>query len=508
MEEREFYDAIHPLEINEYGAIFGEKKKKNLFGRIYDGFILGLDGIVCHLDRIVEAKYLDEFDRLVMIEQDGTRHGIDGFDMHMSCNLEELYALVKYLKPDLQDYMYYSAMDGAEMIHTALWGESPPKLKRADDTDISKFRFMIESCSKELKIDVKFSRLTMMDVWNMVCTDNIRNLWTEWLENLRWDGVPRLDRWFIDRLGASAPAIKDKKKEETYLTAVARAWFMGGVARGYKETKHEIVPVLIGAQGIGKSGFIRYTAFMDAWYRETMSNFDDDKEFVERTFGSKVIELAESKQLRTSSVEAIKMFISKSSDMFREAYARKSKVFRRHWIMIASSNESKLFIDKTGNRRFFPMFCDTEKITINYWDDMEERKEAEQVWAEAKVLYDEGNTWIFGPKDEINILAQIMQKNSTYDEDVWIAIEEYLDDPYNNLTGVGSKISKRDIYTKILGEDHRKPNKDVKYAVNSWVENNPCWENNPGLERYQNEFSDVVTPTRNVLTRYKISSSE
>lgn len=501
METECFEERIAPLMVNEFGAIHGDKKKKNLFGRIFDGYIIDLSGIVCHLDRVIEAVYIEESDTLLLVEQDGTRHKVMGFDSNMDCNLRDLYALVKYLKPDLSEYMYYSDMGGVEIVHTALWGESPPELKRADDTDISKFRYMIESCSRELNIEAKFSRLTMMDVWNMVCTDNVRNLWLEWLEDLEWDGVPRLDRWFIDRMGASAPALKDKEKELRYLTTVTRAWFMGGVARGYKETKHEIVPILIGAQGIGKSGFIRYTAYEDDWYRETMSNFEDDKEFAERTFGSKIIELAESKQLRTSSVEAIKMYISKSSDMFREAYARKSKVFRRHWIMIASSNESKLFIDKTGNRRFFPMFCDPEKITINYWNDMEERYEAKQVWAEAKVLYDQGNSWIFGPKDEINELAQIMQKNSTYDEDVWIAIDEYLDNPDNNLVAVGSKISKRDIYTVILGEDYRKPSKEVKYAVNSWVENNCNWKNNPDLERYKNEFAQDSYPTRNVLTR-------
>src|SRR5699024_4816481 len=60
-----------------------------------------------------------------------------------------------------------------------------------------------------------------------------------------WDGQKRAETLFIDYLGAD---------DNEYTRAVARKWLAGAVARIYEPgIKFEMVPVLQGKQGVGKS---------------------------------------------------------------------------------------------------------------------------------------------------------------------------------------------------------------------------------------------------------------
>lgn len=485
------------------GVISSEKK---IFGRIENNTLIGFGGTNVPLDSIKNAVINQITGQLLIVTNDDSSQEFHGKFKRLENSLSELIDILPFIASDINDCLYYDEMTGRDIVNTKLWGDSTPTIKKAEDADISKFRYLIETGCEKYGFKCSFSRETRMDAWIICCDKRKRNLWVEWLESLKWDGKPRLRRWFIDCLGACAPSLRNPKDEAYYIEEVTQAWFMGAVARAYKETKHEIVPVVIGKQGDGKSEFIRYTAYSEDWYRESISKFEDEKTFREKTEGAKIIELAESKQLRSANVEELKMFISKSSDVYREAYGRKSREFRRHWILVATSNDSKIFIDKTGNRRFFPFFCNMSKISRNYYDDVN-RDEVKQVWAEALVLYNNGAKCRFERDSEIARLSEIVQSNSTYDDDVWTAIDAYLDDPCHSYCKKGSMISKSEIYDIILDVDSRKPPKEVRYSVNSWVENNKSWEN-CSVKWYNGKTTKNVLVRKTDAVLYDLSDDE
>ncbi|MFG5501969.1 VapE domain-containing protein, partial [Enterococcus faecalis] len=74
----------------------------------------------------------------------------------------------------------------------------------------------------------------------------------KFIEAEKWDGIKRVERIFIDYLGV---------EDTEYTREVTKKWFTGAVARIYRPgVKFEIVPILSGAQGIGKSTLINKLA--------------------------------------------------------------------------------------------------------------------------------------------------------------------------------------------------------------------------------------------------------
>jgi predicted P-loop ATPase len=153
-----------------------------------------------------------------------------------------------------------------------------------------------------------------------------RNLFREWLESLKWDGKPRLRRWFIDGLGVTAPPLEETGQDQEYLESATEAWFLGAVNRQYEPTKVEIVPVFIGGEGIGKGNFLRYTAgYRDEWFIDTSATLRGagaEQKFLEGIKGRIIVELSESVQFSTKEdVELLKTFVSKTEDQSRKPYA-------------------------------------------------------------------------------------------------------------------------------------------------------------------------------------------
>lgn len=425
---------------------------------------------------------------------------VHGFIPKSTANksVSELVALLPVFIKDVDYGLYYDIMYQREMVDDHIWGNSKEKnVRPCVDADFAFFTMKIENGLNSLGWNGRYSRETREMAWNVHCNDHQVNTWLLWLKDLKWDGKPRVDTWFKDCLGATAPALKDPEAEFKYISSVTRALLVGAISRAFKETVVEVTPVLVGRQGDGKSSLVRFMAGpQQTWYRETNSDVSDAKTFCENVAGAKVVELAESKQLRTVNVEDLKMFISKSSDQFREAYGRKSKTFIRQWVMIATSNDIKIFVDKTGNRRFYPIICDRSRATYSFYDDMMkgDYSEVEQLWAEAYQMYLNGELCVIDVNSQVAKYAEVMQKAATFDDERWTAIEEYLDDPANNLTDVGARISRADIMTEVFGVDARNPPKEVSYSVTRWMEHNKDW-------RSLDMASYKGKTTRNVMQR-------
>jgi Virulence-associated protein E len=182
------------------------------------------------------------------------------------------------------------------------------------------------------------------DALRIICLDRIFDPVLDYLDNLRWDGVPRLDTWLIKYCGANDTALN---------RAIGRKVLVAGVRRVRSPgCKFDYITVLESdEQGIGKSTMLRLLAgdenFSDA---EIMGQ--DKRDQQESIQGIWIYEIAELEGMYKSEVTQMKLFASKQVDSARPAYGR-SRVDRpRRCIMVATTNERTYLRDTTGNRRY------------------------------------------------------------------------------------------------------------------------------------------------------------
>ncbi len=391
---------------------------------------------------------------------------------------------------DLEKCFWYDELTEKQMVDTAAFGKDMG-IRPMSDELMCIYHDCVERKLAAMGASGRLPSTSVRDeALNVMFADNHRNQFREWLEDLHWDGVPRICTMFRDLFGGTAPALrtmsgKTTVDEEKYLADVAEAWILGAVARAYEETKHEVVPVFIGTQGIGKGTVLKYLAGKDEWYRDTTVDFKDPGRFLDSIRGAIIVELGEGVQLDTDDLGTLKAFISKSSDHMRKAYARHDQVYPRHFIMAASSNTDTLFNDPTGARRFYPIYCDPAvqrahgKVIPSHGRPQKLQEEVEQIWAEARYLYMEGHKWYIADAEANERSVRMQSFCSTERESDIIA--EYLDDPLNGFADTGAIVSKAIVLTKVFGLDPpfmRIP-EDVNRAWKQWTSFCPGWERVP-----------------------------
>lgn len=216
----------------------------------------------------------------------------------------------------------------------------------------------------------------------------------EYFSNLKWDGVPRLETLLSDYLGA---------EDNCYTRAVIKKHLTAAVARIMRPgVKYDTMLVLSGPQGIGKSSFVRLLG--GDWYNDSLTTVSG-KEAYEQLQGSWLIEMGELTATKKADIEAVKMFLSKTEDIYRVAYGRRTSRFARQCVFFGTSNDKEFLRDKTGNRRFWPVDVGVQKCTKNIFEDLE--KERNQIWAEAYSLYKAGEKlYLEGPELEEAIKQQ------------------------------------------------------------------------------------------------------
>lgn len=200
----------------------------------------------------------------------------------------------------------------------------------------------------------------------------------EWLESLRWDGEERISYLLPLFLGCDP---------SDYNIAVMHLFMQGAVTRAYEPgTKFDYMPVLIGAQGLGKSMFLRRLAGDSEWYCDNFNTVEGDAA-AEKLRGMWIVELAELLATkRQKDVESIKAFVTSTVDTIRPKYARETEQRPRVCVFAGTTNNSHFLTDKTGNRRFLPVDCGVHEPAMSlFMDGVEEY--FEQAWAEAVHIY-------------------------------------------------------------------------------------------------------------------------
>lgn len=208
---------------------------------------------------------------------------------------------------------------------------------------------------------------------------------TAYLMGLVWDGVPRLDTIFIDYLGAS---------DEPYTRVVTRKQMVAAVARAMTPgVKHDEVLILAGPQGAGKSTML--STLGKGWYSDGLITFEG-KEAAELIQGVWISELGELASLNKSVSEIAKQFLSRTEDMYREPFGRRTARYPRRCVFFGTSNKDEFLRDLTGDRRYWPITVMETIPTKQVFTDLPD--EVDQIWAEAYVRWQLGET-LHLPKD-------------------------------------------------------------------------------------------------------------
>lgn len=248
----------------------------------------------------------------------------------------------------------------------------------------------------------------------IVSSQNRINDVKQYLQGLKWDGIKRVDRLLVDYLGA---------EDNAYSHAVIRKLLCAAVARAVKGgVKFDYMPILTGPQGIGKSTFLSILG--KEWFSDSLTTFEG-KEAAELIQGTWINEVGELTAFTKQETQTIKQFLSKTDDIYRAAYGRRTEKYPRRCVFCGTSNDSEFLKDSTGNRRFWPVDVGEHPAVKSVWKDLP--GEVDQIWAEAYMLYVLGEE-LYLPK-EIEALAEQQQEEHKESSGKEGLIWEFLEKP-------------------------------------------------------------------------------
>lgn len=230
--------------------------------------------------------------------------------------------------------------------------------------------------------------LNVMEVGQRLLKTAVENSYDplkDYLLGCQWDQTPRISDFLINYCGALQVDGNNGSLVD-YLRAISRKWFISAVARALSPgSKVDTVLVLEGKQGIRKSS--AFAVLGGTWFCDSqMVLGNKDTQLLSGC--SWIIELAELASLRKSDVEAQRAFLTSRIDKLRPPYGRKIEEFPRRCVFVGTTNSEQYLHDTTGNRRFWPVYC--EAIDLNAI-----KRDRDQLWAEAVYAYRAGELWYF-----------------------------------------------------------------------------------------------------------------
>ena len=229
-------------------------------------------------------------------------------------------------------------------------------------------------------------------------------------------------RRYLDHCAAHAKPHEDWEKiGNTFLgnshhlaTLAMQRMMIGAVARAYEPgCSMSWLPILVGAQGVGKSMFSRNLVPHDL-FSEITTPLDTLMREQYRLHVAWILELPEiDNYFQTKNIENFKNLITTRMDEVRYPYAALPSKLNRRFVMIGTTNRNQFLVDSTGNRRFVPL-----EIGAGFqvpWKRL--KQERDSIWAAAVHAYRSGQTYEFD-SGEIAAIADYIQEFG--DPDPWV----------------------------------------------------------------------------------------
>lgn len=286
------------------------------------------------------------------------------------------------------EFSYY----GVECQGALPWNPSD-KRRQWSDTDDSGMRWYVEA-------EYGIANLQkVQDGINLVAQAKSYDPLKDFIRAEKWDGVPRLDTVFIDFLGAEDNEYNRQVARKSHVAAVARALNPG--------TKFDIMTVLNGPQGMGKSTYLRKIS--GGWFNDGMQSFNG-KDAAEVIQASWIIEIGELVAMSKSETNRIKQFLSQNEDIYRRAYGRRVNEHPRRCVFFGTTNSYDYLKDPTGSRRFWPVdvFLNGKSTNKSVFTDLDAI--VPQLWAEAYHYYKKGENIMVFAEERLERMAEEMRE--------------------------------------------------------------------------------------------------
>lgn len=195
-----------------------------------------------------------------------------------------------------------------------------------------------------------------------------------WLNGRKWDGVPRIERFFSDIMGAV---------DTPYARALGRYLFTALVGRVLDPgVQADIVPILVGPQGTRKTSAVKALCpHPEAFTEINLMHRDDDT--ARKLRGTLIAELGELRGMQGRDAEDVKAFVTRTFEEWTPKYMEMQTRFYRRCVLIGTTNQSEFLADATGERRYAPVETLKEGVIDTAWI----AANRDQLWAEGALMY-------------------------------------------------------------------------------------------------------------------------
>lgn len=239
------------------------------------------------------------------------------------------------------------------------------------DLDMVQLRIILER--KHFKpIGREPARDALLAASSLHTFDSIR----DWVTGLRWDRVPRVESFLARYFGA---------EDTPYTRAVSRYWWTAQAGRAIEPgVQADMVPILKGEQGIGKTQALK--ALLPSLDNYVEINLQDDDDKLARVMrGALLGEIAELRGLRSRDAESIKAWITRQIEKWVPKFMEHATAYRRRLLLVATTNADDFLDDETGERRWLPV--ETGIIGSGEIDLAGLAADRDQLWAEGALLF-------------------------------------------------------------------------------------------------------------------------
>jgi predicted P-loop ATPase len=265
-----------------------------------------------------------------------------------------------------------------------------------------------------------------------------------YLRKLRWDRNYRIRYALHHFLGAEV---------NDYNEACLQLFMLGAVKRIFEPgAKFDLMLVLTGGQGAGKSTFLRFLAVRDEWFSDDLKKLDDEKVY-QRLAGHWIMEMSEMvATANAKSIEDIKSFLSRSKDTYKFPYDRYAADHLRQCVFAGTTNKMDFLpMDRSGNRRFLPVQVHPEQAETHILADEEaSRAYIDLMWAEIMAIYESG--------EYSTHLSREMEEKQAREQEKYMQEDTRAGQIYGFMeTYPGDKLCSKQLYKEALDHPYDEP---------------------------------------------------
>jgi hypothetical protein len=303
------------------------------------------------------------------------------------------------------------------------------------DADYTRLRISLENFGFRA-----ISHETIRQVVCLVADENQFDSAQIWLTSQAWDGVPRVETFLIKYFGA---------EDTPYIRAVANYIWTAMAGRVLVPgIKADMAPILVGAQGAGKSSGVAAMVPSIEFFTE-ISFHEKEDDLSRRMRGRLLAEISELRGLSTKDLESVKAFVTRTQESWVPKFREFAINYLRRIFLIGTTNSDQFLADETGNRRFLPV-----KVGNVAVDEI--RRDCAQLWAEGQEMFRlVGVRWA-----GVETLAKDAHEEHTIADSWEEPVSAWLLEPYE-LTGIKPKDRPYLLSNQVLTEALRLDAKNV-----------------------------------------------